>query len=232
MALVGREGRRRARVPDALEPPRNARRVRVALAEGVGGEVVELVVVLGQAEPAGADGRRGEVGLEQVVERGSRGSGWLTGTPVGRVRAPCGRRSGSGRGPGTGRASGSARGRSRGRGGSGGRARRTSRRAGACPRNRSCAWSAVALGGMQPDPLRDPLDVAVDRHQRRAEAEQQHDRGGLLADAVDRGQPVARLEGGQVAEELERVVAALLADVAQRRLDAWRLLRAEAARAG
>ena len=44
------------------------------------------------------------------------------------------------------------------------------------------------------------------------------------------GEPVARLERRQVAEELERVVAALLADVAQRRLEPGRLLRPEAAR--
>ena len=86
------------------------------------------------------------------------------------------------------------------------------------------------LGADEPDPARDPLDVPVDRHERQAEREQQQHRGGLLADAVDGGQPVARLERGHVAEELERVVAAFLADVAQRGLDPRRLLVAEPAR--
>ena len=43
-------------------------------------------------------------------------------------------------------------------------------------------------------------------------------------------QPGARLERGHVAEELERVVAALLADAAERRLEPRRLLVGEAAR--
>ena len=43
-------------------------------------------------------------------------------------------------------------------------------------------------------------------------------------------QPVARLDRGQVAEELERVVAALLADPAQGRLEPRRLLVGQAAR--
>ena len=100
------------------------------------------------------------------------------------------------------------------------------------PRTRSCASSVDAFGGEQPDPPHDPLDVAVDRHQRLPEREQQQDRGGLLADAVDLRQPVARLEGGHVAEELERVVAALLADLPQRGLDARRLLVAAGRPAG
>ena len=86
------------------------------------------------------------------------------------------------------------------------------------------------LRRQQPDPFHHPLDVAVDRDERQAEAEQQHDRRGLLADAVDPGQPVARLERGHVAEELERVVAALLADLAERRLDPRRLLGGEPGR--
>ena len=44
------------------------------------------------------------------------------------------------------------------------------------------------------------------------------------------GQPVAGLERRHVAEELERVVAALLADRAQRRLEPRRLLVREPAR--
>ena len=56
------------------------------------------------------------------------------------------------------------------------------------------------------------------------------DRGGLLADPVDLGQPVAGLERRHLAEELEGVVAALLADPAQGRLEARRLLVGEAAR--
>ena len=72
--------------------------------------------------------------------------------------------------------------------------------------------------------------MAVDRQQRQPEREQQQHRRGLLADAVDLGQPVARLEGGHLAQELEGVVAAFLADMPQGRLDPWRLLVAEAAR--
>jgi hypothetical protein len=68
------------------------------------------------------------------------------------------------------------------------------------------------------------LDVPIDRHQRHAEAEQQNHRRGLADDAVDLRQPGERLGRRQVAQELERVVTALLADVAQRRLDARRLL--------
>ena len=94
------------------------------------------------------------------------------------------------------------------------------------PRNRSCAWSAVAFSRDQPDPLGHALHVAVHRHHRHPEAEREHDRRRLLADPVDGRQPVARLERRHVAEELEAVVAALLADVAERRLEARRLLRA------
>ena len=72
--------------------------------------------------------------------------------------------------------------------------------------------------------MRDPLDVAIDGHQRLAEREQQEDRGGLLADAVDGGEPVPRLERGQIREELQRVIAALPADVGEGRLDPGRLL--------
>ena len=82
----------------------------------------------------------------------------------------------------------------------------------------------------QADPSRDALDVPVDRHQRHPEREQQHDRGGLHADALDRGEPGARLERGHLAEELERVVAAGLADGAQGGLDALRLLVRQATR--
>ena len=88
---------------------------------------------------------------------------------------------------------------------------------------------SVRLRRQQADPIGHPLDVAVNRHDRHPETEREHDRRGLLADAVDLGQPVARLERGQVAEERETVVAALLADVAERRLEPRRLLRAEAA---
>ncbi len=76
----------------------------------------------------------------------------------------------------------------------------------------------------------DALDVAVDGHQRQPEREQQQHRRGLLADAVDPGEPVARLERGHVAQELERVVAALLANPPERRLDPRRLLVGQAAR--
>ena len=87
------------------------------------------------------------------------------------------------------------------------------------------------LRRQQADPLRDPLDVPVDRHERHAEAEQQHDRGRLLADPVDARQPRARVERRHLRQELQRVVAALLADPPQRGLEARRLLVGEAARA-
>ena len=212
---------------------RNRRRVRVPLAERVGREVVEPLVVLGQAVAAGRHRGRGEVGLEEVVEGGVEDRVGSTGSPLGASsRAPCGSTN-----------------RQRSRTGHRScfgfwawqitRPWWISRTCAAYissgwsrPRNRSCAWSAVAFGGSSPIRFDDPLDVPVDRHQRRPEAEREHDRGGLLADAVDRGEPVARLERRQVAEERERVVAALLADVAERRLEARRLLRPEAARAG
>src|SRR3954465_3717976 len=71
--------------------------------------------------------------------------------------------------------------------------------------------------------------MTVDRQQRGAEREQQQDRRGLLADAIDLGQPAARVERSHLAKELERVVAAFLADPPERRLDPGRLLVPEAA---
>src|SRR4051794_25398296 len=71
--------------------------------------------------------------------------------------------------------------------------------------------------------------MTVDRQQRVAEREQQQDRRRLLPDAIDLGQPAARVKRGHLAKELERVVAPFLADPAERRLDPGRLLVAEAA---
>ena len=58
----------------------------------------------------------------------------------------------------------------------------------------------------------------------------QYDRRGLSADARDLGQPRQRLLGCHRAQELERVVAALLEDAAQHGLDARRLRRPQTAR--
>src|SRR3954449_6906083 len=71
--------------------------------------------------------------------------------------------------------------------------------------------------------------MTVDRQQRVAEREEQQDRRRLLPDAIDLGQPGARVERSHLAKELERVVAAFLADPPERRLDPGRLLVAEAA---
>jgi len=71
--------------------------------------------------------------------------------------------------------------------------------------------------------------VAVDGHHRHPEAEREHDRRRLLADPLDLGQPVPCLERRQLAEEREAVVAPLLADVAERRLQPGCLLRPQAA---
>src|SRR4051794_2551956 len=71
--------------------------------------------------------------------------------------------------------------------------------------------------------------MTVDRQQRVAEREQQQDRRRLLPDAIDLGQPGARVERSHLAKELERVVAPFLADPPERRLDPGRLLVAEAA---
>jgi hypothetical protein len=49
--------------------------------------------------------------------------------------------------------------------------------------------------------------MTVDGHERLAEREEQHDRGGLHTDPVDAGEPVASLAWRQVAEPLERVAA-------------------------
>ena len=86
------------------------------------------------------------------------------------------------------------------------------------------------LGADQADSMGDPVDMPVDRHQRQPEREQQQDRRGLLADAVDPGQPVPRLERGHAPEELQGVVTALLAELTQGCLDPRRLLVGEAAR--
>ena len=117
---------------DALQPTEVRPGVGLAPPEGVGGQVVEAVVVLGEAVAAGRGRGAGEVRLQEVVERRVEDRVGHWSLPAA-LRAPCGRRSGTGRGPGTARASGSARDRSRGRGGSAGRAPRTSRRARAGP---------------------------------------------------------------------------------------------------
>ena len=84
------------------------------------------------------------------------------------------------------------------------------------PRNRSWASSAVAFGPTG-RLVAHPLNVAVDRHERHAEAEQEQDRRRSSADPVDPGQPDARLDRRHVAQELEGVVAPLLADRGERR---------------
>ena len=96
-------------------------------------------------------------------------------------------------------------------------------------RYRSWASSAVAFGGMSPTRCETRSTWRSTGISGVPKQNSSSDRRGLLADAVDARQPVARLEGGHVAEELERVVAALLADVPERRLDARRLLVGQAA---
>lgn len=63
------------------------------------------------------------------------------------------------------------------------------------------------FSGNQPDPLGDPFDVAVHRHQRRAEREEQHDRCGLPADPWNGRHPCPGLEGFEPIKEIERVIA-------------------------
>src|ERR1035437_2345666 len=87
----------------------------------------------------------------------------------------------------------------------------------------------VRLRRDQANALAYPMDMAVDRHERRAEAEEQDDRGGLLADARDRAEPVAGIQRRLAAEELQRVAAAVGEQCAQRGLDTGAFLRGESA---
>ena len=95
----------------------------------------------------------------------------------------------------------------------------------------SWAGSVEGLRRQQPDPLHRPA-----RRGGRSGMSGRPKQNSSTTDAVFlpmpliAGQPVARLERGHVAEELERVVAAFLADLAERRLDPRRLLVGEPAR--
>lgn len=71
----------------------------------------------------------------------------------------------------------------------------------------------------EPEPQCDAMNVRVHRHHRPVEAEEQHARSGLRANAVQQGEPVTRVTFGHVSKKRQVKPAGTLLHFAQCLLD-------------